>query len=425
MTVALIVGVFVPVARSQTLTWGANGGGGTGMWDTTTDNWFNGSAAVPWTQGDGAIFGGAAGTVTLGTTITAQDLTFQKDGYTITSNTLTLGVSSTPTVTLGAGISATISSIVAGSNGLTVTGGGTLTLTGANTYSGGTTINAGTLTYSGAASSSGGGNLNVASAAGNTAVVNFNSSGTLTFNTAFNVGASGGAGAVNQTAGTVNALNAPFIYIEIGNGAAGTYGSYVLSGGSLITTGASGIRVGDGIGGIGIFTQTGGTLSLSRYFAVAANVAGDAPVGVATFTGGTATVASGFQFLVGDSNGTGVLNLGTQAGGMAVLTSQNSSGFLVTNGNVTTGSGTLNLNSGVLNQTAGSINKAGPAGATAVVNFNGGTLQAGANNLTLIDNTLNSVNVYNGGAVFDTNGFTATVSANLRQIEREVPVVRA
>ena len=210
--VALMLGERVSVVHAQTtLTWGATGGGGTGTWDTSASNWFNGSTAVPWTQGDSAIFGGTAGTVTLGTAITAQDLTFGTNGYTVTGNSLTLGVSSTPTVTLGAGISATISSIVAGSNGLTVTGGGTLTLTGANTYSGGTTINAGTLTYSGAASSSGGGNLNVASAAGNTAVVNFNSSGTLTFNTAFNVGASGGAGAVNQTAGAGNATANSFV----------------------------------------------------------------------------------------------------------------------------------------------------------------------------------------------------------------------
>jgi fibronectin-binding autotransporter adhesin len=336
------------------------------------------------------------------------------------ATTATFGMARTTTLNAGggtvdvaAGTTLTMSGAIGGAGALTKVDTGTLVLTGANTYAGSTTINAGTLTYSGAASSSGGGNLNVATAAGNVAVVNFNSSGTRTFNGAFNVGASGGAGAVNQTAGAVNALNNAG-YIEIGNGAAGTYGSYVLSGGSLTTTSASGIRVGDGTGGIGIFTQTGGALSLSRFFAVAANAAGEAPVGIATFTGGTATVVPGFQFLVGDSDGTGVLNLGTQAGGTAVLTSQNSGGVQVTDGNHNTGSGTLNLDSGTLNQTAGSITKAGAAGATAVVNFNGGTLRAGANNLTLINNTLNSVNVYNGGAVFDTNGFTATVAANLR-----------
>ena len=225
-----------------------------------------------------------------------------------------------PTITIfGA---ATINSGIAGTAGLVKSGTGSLTLSGSNSYRGASTVNAGTLTYSGAATSSGGGNLNVATAAGNIAVVNFSSSGTLTV--------------------------------------------------------------------------------------------GEAPVGVATFTGGTATVASGFRFLIGDSDGTGVLNLGTESGGTAVLTSQNSGGVQVTDGNHSAGSGTLNLNSGVLNQTAGSINKAGAAGATAVVNFNGGTLRAGANNLTLINNTLDSVNVYNGGARFDTNGFTATVAANLR-----------
>jgi autotransporter-associated beta strand protein len=129
------------------LTWGATGGGGPGTWDTTTPNWFTGAATVPWTQNSSAIFGGTAGTVTLGVPITAQNLTFATDGYTITGNTLTLGPSGTPTFTLGAGVTATISSIVAGSRPLSVTGGGTLVLGSNNTYTGTTTISQGTLVF--------------------------------------------------------------------------------------------------------------------------------------------------------------------------------------------------------------------------------------------------------------------------------------
>src|SRR5436190_9568772 len=120
--------LLVPTALAQSLTWGATGAGGSGAWDTTTPNWFDGSAAVLWSQRTSAIFGGAAGTVTLGVRITAQDLTFGTSGYELTGTTLTLGAGSTPTANVAAGSSATISSIVAGTRGLTVTGGGTLTL---------------------------------------------------------------------------------------------------------------------------------------------------------------------------------------------------------------------------------------------------------------------------------------------------------
>jgi hypothetical protein len=130
---ALMWAAPVTVVQAQAiLTWGVTGGGGTGTWDTSAANWFNGSATVPWTQGSSAIFGGTAGAVTVGAPITVQNMTFSTNGYTITGNTLNpLTLSgSTPTVTLGAGISATVSSIVAGSNGLVVTGAGTLTLSG-------------------------------------------------------------------------------------------------------------------------------------------------------------------------------------------------------------------------------------------------------------------------------------------------------
>jgi len=148
----------VAVVQAQAiLTWGATGGGGTGTWDTSAANWYNGSAAVPWAQGSSAIFGGTAGTVTVGAPITVQNMTFSTNGYTITGNTLNpLTLSgSTPTVTLGAGISATVSSIVAGSNGLVVTGAGTLTLSSDSGtpfstlfYSGPTTVsNGATLTF--------------------------------------------------------------------------------------------------------------------------------------------------------------------------------------------------------------------------------------------------------------------------------------
>lgn len=145
-----------PAAYAQsTLHWDINGNtaglGGTGTWDTANTFWNTSATGTSgtvsaWNNGtvDNAIFGGTAGTVTLGTPITAGNLSFATTGYTLTGSTLTLA-GPTPTITTNAGISATISSILAGTNSLTKAGTGTLTLSGVNTFTGGTTISIGTL----------------------------------------------------------------------------------------------------------------------------------------------------------------------------------------------------------------------------------------------------------------------------------------
>ena len=96
-------------------------------------------------DGDSAIFGGAVGTVTLGGPISVDTITFNS-GYTIAGGTLTFSTA-TPTITAN-GAFGTISSVVAGVNGLSLnaTGGvaGTY-LDGANTYSGVTNVNSGFL----------------------------------------------------------------------------------------------------------------------------------------------------------------------------------------------------------------------------------------------------------------------------------------
>ena len=141
-----------PALAQANLTWDVNGAavgtGGTGTWDTTTASWFNGSTFVTWSAVafDNAIFNGTAGTVTLGVPIRAHNLTFNTTGYTVAGGTLTLG-GTTPTITTGAGMTAGISSVLAGTAGLATAGTGTLVLSGANTYTGATTINAGTLQY--------------------------------------------------------------------------------------------------------------------------------------------------------------------------------------------------------------------------------------------------------------------------------------
>ncbi|HEX2888801.1 autotransporter-associated beta strand repeat-containing protein, partial [Vineibacter terrae] len=154
----LLVGLAaVPASAQQTWYWDVNGTalgiGGTGTWDTTSAFWNQDSNGVSgpmglWNNaaGDNAIFNGTAGTVTLGGPMTAHNLTFGVAGYTLAGSTLTL-TGTTPTIS-AAGTTA-ISSVIAGSAGITKTGGGVLTLTGANTFTGDITVSGGGLSLSG------------------------------------------------------------------------------------------------------------------------------------------------------------------------------------------------------------------------------------------------------------------------------------
>jgi autotransporter-associated beta strand protein len=122
------------------------GMGGTGIWDTVSTNWDNGTDLWPaGGSSNWALFGGPAGTVSLVTgSVAANGLDFKTDGFVITNNTLTLDGAS-PTMLVEPNVNAGINSIVAGSTGLTKLGQDTLTFSGANTYTGGTIISQGTL----------------------------------------------------------------------------------------------------------------------------------------------------------------------------------------------------------------------------------------------------------------------------------------
>jgi autotransporter-associated beta strand protein len=153
---------------ASTLYWDGNdttadANGGAGTWDTTANNWDDAATAgspVIWNNAtpDSAIFGGTAGTVTLGTAITADSLQFDTTNYVVSGNTLTLAGSATITANA---TKATITSIIDGSSGLTKEGTSALYLTGANTYTGATNINSGTLWLGNGGT---GGSLNTASA---------------------------------------------------------------------------------------------------------------------------------------------------------------------------------------------------------------------------------------------------------------------
>jgi autotransporter-associated beta strand protein len=147
------------VLHAAVLVWDTNTGtadaqDGTGTWTAGLPNWFNQtqpSQNQVWVNGSDAVFGagsGTAGTITLSGPITAGNLTFNaatSGSYTLGGSILTLGTGSIVT-----NANAAISSVLAGSAGLSKTGAGNLTLSGGstNTYSGLTTISGGTLILS-------------------------------------------------------------------------------------------------------------------------------------------------------------------------------------------------------------------------------------------------------------------------------------
>ena len=128
MTVMFALAV-ATTAQPASLTWT---GAASMNWNTTDSNW----GGPLWNNAtpDSAIFGTTgAGTVILTTAINANTITFNTGGYTIASNTLTLG-GTAPAITNNA--DAIIGSALAGTAGFTKAGTGNLTLAGANTFSG-------------------------------------------------------------------------------------------------------------------------------------------------------------------------------------------------------------------------------------------------------------------------------------------------
>jgi hypothetical protein len=91
--VLLAAGCLLLISSPSTfadLFWGANGAGGSGTWNTTNQNWFDGTQNVAWRISDsGAIFGGTGGTVTIGRSgLMVDHLTFATSGYSFEGNAL-------------------------------------------------------------------------------------------------------------------------------------------------------------------------------------------------------------------------------------------------------------------------------------------------------------------------------------------------
>jgi fibronectin-binding autotransporter adhesin len=101
--------------------------GGSGTWSATNINWWNTSVGPlqGWASGSDAIFWGTAGAVTA-STVSVGGLAFKTNGYSVNSGTLTMV--GTATFNVDTGVTATISSTLAGTNTMVKLGGGTLIL---------------------------------------------------------------------------------------------------------------------------------------------------------------------------------------------------------------------------------------------------------------------------------------------------------
>ncbi len=291
------------------LTWtGVNGG----SWDTVTAANWDGTA---WNNAtlDEAIFGATGvGTINLvAEGITAQSLTFNATGYTIATNTLTLG-GIAPTITTAANVSANISSLIAGTAGLIKAGDGILQLSALNTFSGGTIVN--------------GGLLDLAVGGGTGAI-----RGALTVNSGatVKVSAVNGLGSTQNFRVTNTMLNGGTLDIQNTGNNSITASTITLVGGSL--TGMTGSKFDLRYNGVGAFTSV--TTNASATTSVISVGTLGMPNNNSVFTVASGSTATGIDLLISSNivnnagaggSGAGVSSLSKAGAGTLKLSGTNS-----------------------------------------------------------------------------------------------------
>jgi len=249
-----------------------------------------------------------------------------------------------------------------------------------------------TMTLSNTARIYGPGDYNLGDLTGGDGTLNMYDNSTNLAATLFVGKRAGSVGTVNQYGGYFGRSVAGGDWRIAGLAAADntSVGSYNLFGGILETPANFQI----GTYGSGTWTQTGGSAYVGGWPAVA-RYPGSA--GTMTVSGGVFNqTATGNRLIVAEE-GTGTLTVSgsgvvDSAGGVSV-------------GHAATGMGTVTLNGGRI--IAPSV-YANVADSTATLNFNGGVLQARANNATFVNN-LDLASVLAGGAIIDTTNFNVTI----------------
>ncbi len=271
-----------------------NGLGGTGTWDTASSKWWDpNNPNVDGLWGNAAysiaVFIGTPGTVSLGSGLQTNGLSFFSNGFNLTGGTLTL-VGTAPTIYVAPAQTATITSTIAdsGAAGLYKSGLGTLVLNGVNTYTGPTTVGFGSLLVNGSTSATsavavgdplnpGGGVLG----------------GTGTIGGAVTVNGVGGISLANGSIGTLtlgNTLTATgtagnnLFTFDMGSGGAGTDRINVVGSGTtgvVVTNAGAPVIVLNQIGGVAA-PITSGTYNLISVTGASATMAAAARFSLAT-----------------------------------------------------------------------------------------------------------------------------------------------
>jgi autotransporter-associated beta strand protein len=378
-------------------------GAGSGNFSDNSD-WI--STFAPAYVGDSLTFAGTAGlTPNVDQNYTVTGITFSN-----TAGSFNIGTSgSTLTLTNSGSIvnnSANIQTlnvpIADAGGGLSYSGAGSLTLSANNTYTGPTTVSSGTLNVSGTLE--GTGITTVGTAATNAILM---VSGSMSPNHLLVGNVTNGVGAVYQTGGTISATSGSGgDLMSVGN-IMGGFGYFDSIGGTVT---ANGMAVGgenntgsgfSGTGGNGIMEINGGTVNDAGWFVMARGATTE--IGVLNVFSGTLNYAGGGLVNCWGSGGqTAIVNIlgGTVANTVATV------GFNLNQSLNLTNTGILNLNGGIA-QASGFVGSSG-----ALVNFNGGNLQASENNSSFLTG-LGGVNIYSGGATINDNGYTIGVSQPL------------
>jgi autotransporter-associated beta strand protein len=336
-----------------------------------------------------------------------------------------------------------------GSFDFTKVGSGTLTLTGSNTYSGGTTISAGNLAVGGSRPlGTGAVTFGVAATITTTSAATL--SNALTLNNSAVLTSTGGTLALNGNitgaksltlnptnkitlAGTNNfatATDNSFANLTIATGAGGVdvTGSTAVGTNGSVNSNTNGYL--DMHGTVTTTVQSGGSLAIYGSSGIPGSIVGQNAAGTSTLVvnGGSLTIGGNTSFSLGNNraDATGILTIssGTATITAGSATLQNTQNFVALGRDNATG--IINLDGGTLatgRQFVRDGSGGGTAGSgTATFNFNGGTLQAqadqtGGNGWFETATTGNfqvvTTNVKEGGAIIDTNGFTVNINTAL------------
>ena len=331
-------------------------------------------------------------------------------------------------IAVNSGVSATISTALTGTAGLTKSGAGTLTIAGVQTYTGSTFVNAGMLEISGSLT-----NANVINiASGTLKVTGTVNTGATSTGTVTVAGASASRALLLLDGGTLTPYS-----VALAAGTTSAAGVIVKNSGNLAptsikdgsftsTAGYTGVSISSGtlqtyrydanstaVSSAMVTQVTGtGTLKVTEYL-LTRNAFSEITIagsGILNHTSATQTISLGFA----NSGVTSFNIIGTSA-----LVDNSSTGTARTiyiGESAGTPTVSINMNAGTLITPSFTKSRG-----TAYINFNGGTLKASAAGTMLASNFSTSGGVYvngafgsfNGGATIDTNGFATTIAADL------------